>query len=122
MRSYAVDNIKAHADSMPVIRLFHEALQAPQENRDMAELYTYYVVERKMPQDTLLTALNRMLRIEPDYTKARLQLLQMLIQRRDMAAVAEICREGILYRTLRDYLLLLPRHGTLSTRSGYASH
>lgn len=97
MRSYAVDNIKAHADSMPVIRLFHEALQAPQENRDMAELYTYYVVERKMPQDTLLTALNRMLRIEPDYTKARLQLLQMLIQRRDMATVAEICREGILY-------------------------
>ena len=38
MRAYAVDNIKARADSTPVLNLFRQALAEPQENRDMAEL------------------------------------------------------------------------------------
>lgn len=97
MRTYAVDNIKAHADSVPVISLFQKALSQPQESRDMAELYAFYVVERRMPTDTLLSAMNNILRVEPDYTKARLQVLQIMLQRNDMKEVARICREGELY-------------------------
>lgn len=97
MRSYAVDNIKAGADSVPVINLFLKALNQPQESRDMAELYAYYVVERKMPTDTLLSAMNHILKVEPDYTKARLQILQIMLQRNNMQEVARICREGELY-------------------------
>lgn len=97
MRTYAVDNVKAQADSLPVVRLFQKALAQPQENRDMAELYAYYVVEKRMPADSLLSAMNRILEVEPDYTKARLQVLQIMLQRDDMEQVARICREGELY-------------------------
>lgn len=97
MRSYTVDNIKQQADSAPVIDLFRRVLAQPQDNRDMAELYAYYVVERRMPQDSLVSAMRRILTIEPDYSKARLQLLQVMLQRGDMHQVTAVCREGELY-------------------------
>ena len=97
MRAYAVDNIKARADSTPVLNLFRQALAEPQENRDMAELQAYYMIERKMPADSVMRVMYRILEIEPDYTKARLQILQYMLLRGDMNRVAQICREGELY-------------------------
>ena len=97
MRAYAVDNIKARADSTPVLNLFRQALAEPQENRDMAELQAYYMIERKMPADSVMKVMYRILEIEPDYTKARLQILQYMLLRGDMNRVAQICREGELY-------------------------
>lgn len=97
MRSYAVDNIKAKADSVPVLRLFRRALAEPQENRDMAELMAYYMVERNMPADSLLYAMNKILEVEPDYTKARLQMLQITLQRGNLEEALKICQQGRLY-------------------------
>lgn len=57
MRGYAADNLQRKADSIPVLKLFHEVLAQPQESRDMAELYASYVAERNMPTDSLLAAL-----------------------------------------------------------------
>lgn len=97
MRGYAVDNLHQGADSLPVLKLFKKALAQPQESRDMAELQVYYMSERHLPADTILSALNTLLKIEPDYTKARLQVLQIMLQRDNMRQVATICREGELY-------------------------
>ena len=97
MRGYAVDNLRQHADSTPVLQLFRKALSQPQESRDMAELQAYYISERRMPTDSLLQALYTLLNIEPDYTKARLQVLQIMLQRGNMEQVAVTCREGELY-------------------------
>lgn len=97
MRSYAIDNIKQQQPRGPVVSLFMEALSQPQDTRDMAELYAYYVVEKKMPTDSLVSAMKRMLAIEPDYTKARLQLLQITLQRNNMNEVTRICHEGELF-------------------------
>lgn len=97
MRGYAVDNLRQRADSTPVLQLFHKALSQPQESRDMAELQVYYMSERHMPADSLLQALYTLLNIEPDYTKARLQVLQIMLQRGNMEQVAVTCREGELY-------------------------
>lgn len=97
MRGYAEDNLRRGADSTAVLRLFNQALAQPQENRDMAELKAYYVSERRMPTDSLLAAMRTILRIEPDYTTARLQELLIMLQRDSMQQVAKICREGELY-------------------------
>ena len=97
MRAYAIDNIKARADSTPVLRLFAKVLSEPQESRDMAELCAYYMTERNMPTDSVLKVFYRMLEIEPDYTKARLQILQVMLQRGNMDRVLQICRDGELY-------------------------
>ncbi len=97
MRGYAIDNLRQRADSTPVLQLFRKALAQPQESRDMAELQVYYMSERHMPTDSLLQALYTLLNIEPDYTKARLQVLQIMLQRGNMEQVAVTCREGELY-------------------------
>lgn len=97
MRGYAIDNLRQHADSVPVLQLFKKVLAQPQDSRDMAELQAYYISERHMSTDSLLAALHTILSIEPDYTKARLQVLQIMLQRGNMKQVATICREGELY-------------------------
>lgn len=97
MRAYAIDNIKQGADSVPVLNLFNQALARPQTDTDMAELKAYYMVERRMPTDSIEAGMRTILGIAPDYTKARLQLLQILIQEDRMKEVAELCREGRLY-------------------------
>ncbi len=97
MRSYALDNIQQEADSLPVIRLFLKAMASPQVSRDMAELYAGYVVERHMPTDSVVKAMQRVIAIVPDYTKARLQLLSIYLQRDNMHQVVTACREGTLY-------------------------
>lgn len=97
MRGFAVDNVRNGGDAAPVLALFRKALAEPQENRDMAEMLADYMVEKRMPDDSLLTAMHTILSIEPDYTKARLQILRIMLQRNNMDQVAATCREGELY-------------------------
>ena len=97
LRGYMEDNLRHGADSTQVLRLFNQALAQPQEDRSIAELKAYYVSEKQMPVDSLLDCMRTILRIEPDYTKARLQELLIMLQRDSMQQVAHICREGELY-------------------------
>lgn len=97
MRVYALDNLQTGADSMPVLRLFDRVLAQPQDSRDIAELKASYVVRRQMPDDSVRAAMERILQIEPDYTQARLQLLDMAIRQNDLDRVLTVCREGELY-------------------------
>ncbi len=97
MRGFAVDNIRNGGDSLAVLSLFKKVLNSPQESRDMAELYAYYVMGKHMPTDSILSALHNILEVEPDYTKARLQVLQILLQQGNMEQVTYTCHEGELY-------------------------
>lgn len=97
MRAYALDNLETGADSLPVLQLFHRVLAQPQETRDMAELMASYVIQRQMPTDSVVAAMERILEIEPDYTQARLQMLEIAIQQKDLDRVLTVCREGELY-------------------------
>lgn len=97
MRGYAIDNIKNGGDSLAVLKLFKQVLDSPQESRDIAELYAYYVIEKHLPTDSILNALHSILKVEPDYTKARLQVLLILLQQGNMEQVTKVCREGELF-------------------------
>ena len=97
MKAYAIDNINRRTNPAPVLALFREVLAMPQDTRDMAELCAYYMTAVHMPADSLAPVLRKMLEAEPDYNKARLQLLQLTLQNDDMAQAAQICRDGELY-------------------------
>lgn len=97
LRGYMEDNLRHGGDSTEVLRLFDKALAQPQEDRSIAELKAYYVSEKSMPVDSLLACMRTILSIEPDYTKARLQELLIMLERDSMEQVAHICREGELY-------------------------
>lgn len=97
MRGYVGESLQAKRDSSDVLRLFDKALAMPQENRSMAELCAYYMTAIGLPQERLEPVMEKILAVEPDYDRARLQLLYILLRRHDMKRLAEVCHEGRLY-------------------------
>lgn len=97
MRAYAADNIKSGGDFRSVVHLFEQVLEQPQESREMAELLAGYMAEKKMPEDSLLRVMRRILEIEPDYSRARLLILQKQLREDNREEILKTCREGILY-------------------------
>lgn len=97
MKSFALDNLNRGGDGEEVSALFRKALARPQETSEMATLYASYLVTTEAPQDSVVSALQRILSIEPDNSTARLQWLQIALQRDDMREAAQICKDGVLY-------------------------
>lgn len=97
MRGFVADALQTHRDSTEVLSLFHRALRGPQENRALAELCAYYMAGIGMPSAELKPVMEKILSIEPDYSRARLQMLDILLREKDMAGVAKLCREGVTY-------------------------
>lgn len=96
MRVYVARNAQLKEDSVPVLRLFREAL-ALRPSQSMAELCAGYMAWRDMPVDSLEPVMYHILSVAPDNNPARLQLLGIYIGRMDIPAVLRTCREGQLY-------------------------
>ncbi len=97
MRGYVTGAVQAKKDSTEVLSLFRRVLAEPQENRGIGELCAYYMTGIGMPMSSLEPVMVRILEVEPDYSRARLQLLDILLRKGDMEAVAKLCRDGSLY-------------------------
>lgn len=97
MKGFVADNINNHKDSTEVLNLFRQALNVPQDNRSLAEYCAIYMTAIGMPTDSLEPVMRKILEVEPDYTRARLQLLEILVRRNDMPAVVHLCHEGRMY-------------------------
>ena len=63
MRQFISDNEAEGSDSTIVLNLFDKILQQPQSEPTMAELKAAYMSVKKMPQDTINKALERVLEI-----------------------------------------------------------
>lgn len=98
MRAYAIETLNgAHGDTARVYALLKQTLRLPQEDRALAELAAQFIATADMPPDSLGPVLRQILDIEPDYSRARLQLLQMLMRKQDDYGALQLCREGELY-------------------------
>lgn len=97
MRNFVSDTFRNQGDTAKVLRLFRQALRQPQSDRFMAELFAAYMGMIEMPADSLEPLMRQILDVEPDYSRARLQLLQILLSHDEMEESARICREGQLY-------------------------
>jgi len=102
MKNYALETLaKPGGDTARVYALFKQALRQPQEDRALAELAAFFIDRCAMPADSLIPVLRQVLDIEPDYARARLQLLQILTRRHDDSGALQLCREGRLYEPAR---------------------
>lgn len=97
MRGYVVDALQTEKDTAEVLALFRQALQQPLDDRGLPEICAYYMTSVGMPTTSLEPVMVKMLEVEPDYDRARLQLLDILLRRSDMKGVANVCHEGQLY-------------------------
>lgn len=94
MRGFVGEAMQTQQDSTEVLSLFRRALRQPQDDRALAELCAYYMVAVGMPSASLKPVMEKILTIEPDYNRARLQLLDIFLRERNMKEVAELCRSG----------------------------
>ena len=97
MKGFVADNMNSHKDSTEVLNLFHQALSLPQDDRSMAEYCAIYMTAIGMPTDSLAPVMRKILEIEPDYTRARLQLLGILVGHNDITGIIQLCHEGRMY-------------------------
>ena len=78
VRSFIQNNESHGGDSTLVLSLFDKVLNVPHPSAELAELRAAYMSLKKMPQDSVNAAFQKVLDIAPDNASARLQLVQNL--------------------------------------------
>lgn len=97
IRSVIANNEANGGDSTKVLSLFRSILAGKQENADLAELYVAYLSLKKMPEDSIVGGLKRILEIAPDNKGARIELLRTLWGKIGNDEIIEISKPGVEY-------------------------
>ena len=78
MRQVVSDNEQSGGDSTRILNIFSRILSLPQKSSEMAEMQVAYMTYKHMPQDSILSGLNKGLAINPENIGARLQRLDIM--------------------------------------------
>lgn len=97
LRNIISKNESQGGDSTKVLGLFRQILSQKQENASVAEMYVAYLSLKKMPKDSIVSALNNVLAIEPDNKNARLSLIQTVWADEDNDMLIRICTPALEY-------------------------
>lgn len=97
IRNIISNNESDGGDSTKVLSLFKRVLSGKQENSDLAEMYVAYLALKKMPEDSIVNGLKRVLEISPDNKGARMELLQILWGKISNDEIIEISKPGVEY-------------------------
>ncbi len=84
-------------DSTRILGLFHEMLDQPDPDANMAEFCAAYMNLKKMPRDSISKMLHLVLQLAPDHASARLQLVQYAWEEEHDKEVIELCRAARQY-------------------------
>lgn len=99
IREWVKDSEEKGGDSLRVMQIFNKVLSLPQKTSEVAEMKVAYMTLKKAPQDSIRAGWEKVLEITPEYTSARLQLIQILWRDTiDMKVVAE-CKKAVEYVT-----------------------
>ncbi len=93
--------VSGGVDSLYMLPLFEAAMTMPQEDNSIAALYTEYLLFKALPKDTVIARMERIVKVVPEYSQARLYLLQHMLQTADFTRAIEVCDDGILYEPTR---------------------
>ena len=97
MRQVIGESEQAGGDSTRVLQLFHQMLDLPQSDADLALFCATYMSLKKMPKDSIGQVLERALKIAPDNAAARLQLVSYAWQAEDKDKVIALCSDARQY-------------------------
>ena len=97
LRQVIAENEQQGGDSTEVLRLFDQILAQPSPDADIAELKAAYMDLKKMPRDSVVKALDNVLKIAPDRASARLHLVQMAWQDSDNKRIISLCQQARQY-------------------------
>lgn len=94
IRQFIQRNESNGGDSTQVINLFDRILAQPNPSADIAELRAAYIQLKKMPQDSVNAAYEKVLAIAPDRASARIQVIENLWDVKDYDKVIAMSKEA----------------------------
>ena len=97
LRQMIAENVLTGGDSTEILNIFQDMLQQPEPDADIAELKAAYMDLKKMPKDSIATALERVLELAPDRASARLQLVQYAWEADDDDRIISLCQTARQY-------------------------
>lgn len=92
LRSFIQNNENGGGDSTKVLELFDKMLDVPNPSATVAEMKAAYMSLKKMPQDSINAAFQKVIDIAPDNSAARLQLIQNLWNKKDYDGVISMSK------------------------------
>ena len=90
-------NMQDNKDPQPLLEIFKKVLAMPQENTQILELCTRFMVTLKRPADEVKPVLNQMLDINPENNMARGLLLEYAVEANDLPEVIRISKPAVDY-------------------------
>ena len=90
-------NMQENKDPQPLLEIFKKVLAMPQENTQILELCTRFMVTIKRPADEVKPVLNQMLDINPENNMARGLLLEYAVEANDLPEVIRISKPAVDY-------------------------
>lgn len=96
MRQLIID-AEQTGDTLRVMDMFRKVIPLEHETADLSMLCAQYMITKKMPEKRIREVLDHILRIEPDNTAARLQLLSYAVKENDYEDAIAICRPALEY-------------------------
>lgn len=90
-------NMQENKDPQPLLEIFQKVLAMPQENTQILELCTRFMVTLKRPADEVKPVLNQMLDINPENNMARGLLLEYAVEANDLPEVIRISKPAVDY-------------------------
>ena len=97
LRQLIGENERAGGDSTEILNVFSRLLAQPEPDVELAMLKAAYMDLKKMPKDSVATALKLVLEMAPDYAPARLQLVQYAWEDDDNASIISLCQAARQY-------------------------
>ncbi len=89
--------VSASTDSVKVMQLLADMMEADPTNADIAEFNAVYIASENMPKDMQYEAYNHVLDIAPDRATARLQMLQMKWKEEAWDDIINLCKPALEY-------------------------
>lgn len=97
LRNVIDDSEKSGTDSMKVVKLLSDVMNADPENADIAQFNAAYITMKNMPRAMQDSAYYRVLNIAPDQATARLQLLRMKWKDEAWDEIISLCKPALEY-------------------------
>lgn len=97
MRQVVSDTENGDRDSTRVLGIFNRILSLPQKTSEIAEMKAIYMTMKRMPADSIKTALRDVLEINPENIQARLQLIDFMWRDSIDQKVIKECEKAIDY-------------------------
>ncbi len=90
-------NIQENKDPQPLLEIFRKVRTMPQEDTQILELCTRFMVTTKQPAEEVKPVLREMLAINPESNMARNLLLEYAVEDNDTAEVVRIAKPAVDY-------------------------